>query len=330
MAAMHGTAKRDLMSGGDETNYFFGEEGNDILSGGGGYDELRGGAGNDTIDTGGGNDKAWGGAGNDVIRGSQDGSDFLYGEDGNDVLDGAGSSWTLLSGGNGNDRLLSGGDSDRLYGDDGNDVLVWQEYGQAGHRSSQFFGGEGSDTLHIDSHAWIAGDGGKRLDPVATIVMDKHGTGGKLYYQDSLDSRDFSLGREQAHFDGIESVYAGTRQNAAVSFVGGDADMTVVGSGKDDAFRSGAGNEKFTGGGGEDAFIFDLGRGDLGSDVITGFERGGDFFVVANAVGVSFTQEESDGHTLIQGTDAQGHVVLSLDVDTVGLPSFSASPDIWL
>jgi Ca2+-binding RTX toxin-like protein len=330
MAAHHGTDTHDSLYGTDDSNYFYGEDGDDEIFGKGGYDEIRGGGGNDIIDTGGGNDKAWGGAGNDVLKGGGGGSDFFYGEDGNDVLDGAGQDWTWLSGGNGNDRLLSGGGSDRLYGDAGNDVLVWQSYGQAGHRSSQIYGGTGSDTLHIDSHAWIAGAGGAKSDPVAAIVMDERGTGGKLYFQDALNSQDFSLGREQAIICEIETIYAGTRQNAAISYVGGFADMAVLGGAKDDAFRSGPGSETFKGGGGQDGFIFDLGKRSLGTDTIVGFDKGEDFFVVQNSEGFSFRQVEKAGHTLITATDKQGHAVLSLDVDAVGLPLFSQSTEIWI
>ncbi|MGF0337137.1 calcium-binding protein, partial [Ectopseudomonas toyotomiensis] len=86
------SSTNSTLTGGDHTDFLFGEAGNDFLTGNGGSDFLDGGAGDDRL---------YGNDGNDVIFGGA-GADRLYGGNGNDVLDG----------GTGNDTLSGDAGSD--------------------------------------------------------------------------------------------------------------------------------------------------------------------------------------------------------------------------
>ena len=83
----------------------YGGDGNDSLSGSNGHDDLYGDAGNDTLNGGNNNDKLYGGAGDDVLNGGSH-NDYLDGGAGNDQLnDGYGSDQIVFGYGSGHDSL---------------------------------------------------------------------------------------------------------------------------------------------------------------------------------------------------------------------------------
>lgn len=112
--AIQSDAGRDVLSGGNKDDYFFGMGGKDVLSGRGGDDYLDGGRGRDRL---------FGGEGDDYLVGGRAG-DRLYGGNGAD----------LLNGGGGKDRLFGGAGDDVLHGGKGRDVF-------------EFSGDFGADTV---------------------------------------------------------------------------------------------------------------------------------------------------------------------------------------
>jgi Ca2+-binding RTX toxin-like protein len=337
VAWKYGTAGADRFYGSkaangidDAPDWYDGLGGNDIILAGGGWiDEIRGGSGNDYIDLQAGNGKAWGGTGDDKLFANGGDSVTLYGDAGNDIVDGRGAYWETLYGGDGNDRIYTGGGTGYAYADAGNDVVVWAATG--GYDESILKGGAGTDTLHLENHARVYSQPGNfdspKVDPVAWFVMNKTAVGGMMHYTQSLDAPPTN-DNEQGRFDGFETIYNGAASTATISYIGGFSNMTVTGGTKNDRFESGKGNEVFNGVGGRDAFVFDFSKGNLGVDDINGFTKGVDSIVSLNDDRLTFKQVVSNGHTMVTATDASGHQVLSLDIDTTGLPAFSTM-DHW-
>ncbi|MBJ2150953.1 calcium-binding protein [Paracoccus sp. IB05] len=134
-----GTARDDLLDGGDNADLIRGGEGNDQINARDGDDTIYGDDGNDIVTAGAGNDLVFGGAGNDELHGDA-GDDTLEGGAGDDQLMGHEGD-DLLRGGAGNDTLLGGEGDDSLYGEEGDDWL-W-----GGEGDDQMVGGAGADTL---------------------------------------------------------------------------------------------------------------------------------------------------------------------------------------
>lgn len=111
-----GTAKDDVIHGGDSNDDISGGAGNDILIGGAGNDILRGGAGMDVLYGGAGNDVLNGGAGDDILIGGE-GSDRYELSDGNDRIIDTGS-------GSDTDVLHLGYHYDMKVFDDGTDLVI--------------------------------------------------------------------------------------------------------------------------------------------------------------------------------------------------------------
>ncbi len=137
--AISSTAYNDLLTGTNETNYFWAGSGDDQLFGMGGFDNLDGAAGNDQIFGGAGDDYLYGGEGSDTIH-ADGGNDTAYGGNGDDYFIATGGILTAY-GDLGNDLLYGGISADRLDGGGGNDVL-WGSYG-----NDALYGGAGSDVL---------------------------------------------------------------------------------------------------------------------------------------------------------------------------------------
>jgi Ca2+-binding RTX toxin-like protein len=149
---LSGGAGADRLTGGAGGDTLEGDEagqlamGRDTLTGGAGNDLLRGGSGNDALDGGSGADTAEGGAGSDKVLGGS-GADLLSGGTLAEEADGG---LDIVSGGDGADTV-SGGWMDRLSGGAGDD-LVRLGLGTGGMPTAPFAdGGEGVDTLHLDS-----------------------------------------------------------------------------------------------------------------------------------------------------------------------------------
>lgn len=208
-----------------------GHDGADIIFGGAGADVLDGGAGDDIIYGGKGNDVVSGGAGNDRLFGEAD-DDVLTGGDGNDHLDG----------GEGSDVLFGGAGADRLAGGDGDDVL----HGDAGN--DHLDGGDGNDTLHdgegFDSVAGGAGD--DRIKAAADGLADRFDGGGG---HDTLDYCGDTLGI-------VFDIAAGVAMGAGIGEDCFEQIEAFSGGAGDDVFLAASDHGQFTGGGGENRFVF--------------------------------------------------------------------------
>ena len=84
MAIFPGTSASELINGGAENDFMFGDAGNDTMNGNDGADIVLGDSGNDNINGGAGNDTLYGGEGNDTLSGIR-GVDSLFGGTGDDV-----------------------------------------------------------------------------------------------------------------------------------------------------------------------------------------------------------------------------------------------------
>jgi Ca2+-binding RTX toxin-like protein len=179
----------------------------------------------------------FGGSGDDVLIGGS-GADRLFGGDGNDTLLGNGGD-DVLDGGSGNDALTGGAGSDQSFGGAGDDQLIWNP-------------GDGSDINEGDdgSDAVVVNGGGAGEQFTATAV-------GTRVRFDRVNPVPFSLD-------------IGTSERLVVNANGGDDSFSASG---DLAslialdVNGGPGNDRISGGNGNDTFVWNPGDG---SDTIDG------------------------------------------------------------
>jgi Ca2+-binding RTX toxin-like protein len=244
--AYHG---KDLLEGGDGSDSLLGDGNDDTLFGGAGDDALVGDRitldaqfhGNDLLDGGDGNDSLWGQGGNDTLIGGT-GQDSLVGDDID--LEGQFHGNDLIDGGDGNDSLWGQGGNDTLLGGAGNDSLCGDESSLNGqfHGSDFLDGGDGNDSL------W--GQGGSD-----TLV----GGGGDDYLV--------------ADDPGLDNQFQG---NDVVD--GGSGNDTLFGLGGNDTLIGGEGFDGFSGGTGDDTYVFQPGDGvrTVNGQIETIYDDGGD------------------------------------------------------
>jgi Ca2+-binding RTX toxin-like protein len=276
----------DVLNGGNMRDALYGEDGNDKLVAGAGDDYMDGGIGNDTLNggvgddyiiTGDGKDQVIGGAGDDdILMTMGTGKKTIDGGTGADKLelrnvDGdfiardPSQINTLADGstikniesydvyGTDNDNVITtlGGD-DELVGYDGNDTLragAGNDTLHAGDGNDKLFGEAGNDTMFAEG-AKDTLDGGA-------------GTDSAWIYVDSLDN-DFT-------FKVVNSK--GTLSNGTTAsnteifniFTGDGNDTLDAGNAKQVWFKANDGNDKLTGGVGDD--YLDSG---LGNDTVSG------------------------------------------------------------
>jgi Ca2+-binding RTX toxin-like protein len=179
----------------------------------------------------------FGGSGDDVLIGGS-GADRLFGGDGNDTLLGSGGD-DVLDGGSGNDALTGGAGSDQSFGGAGDDQLIWNP----GDGSDINEGGDGSDAVVVNG-------GGAGEQFTATAV-------GTRVRFDRVNPLPFSLD-------------IGTTERLVVNANGGDDSFSASG---DLAslialeVNGGPGNDRISGGNGNDTFVWNPGDG---SDTIEG------------------------------------------------------------
>lgn len=322
MAIKRGTAASDTIKGTSTADTIYGLGGNDSLFGLGGADTIYGHDGADRI---------WGGAdadslvshgGNDQLFGEA-GDDSLYGGDGNDTLSG-GSGNDVLRGERGDDVLNGGGGKDSLSGGSGNDQLLFEASGLVTGTSKTFHGDGGMDTLRVVADgATISGASG--VIPATVVVEMSHtASGGTVSFADRIDGSS-SVFVDGGSFSGVERFEVS--ENTSLLYAGSGAvahDVTVTGGAKDDAFFSGLGDEIFSGGDGQDEYVFFGAYGD--TDRLVGFDADADLIVTTlwsdgNGDPVANRSiAESAGHTIVTTTDFSGDVVHTLDIDAIGLP----------
>lgn len=336
---LDGTARADVIAGGNGANVMRGFGGDDQLMGRGGHDLLLGQAGNDTLD---------GGTGNDTLVGGQ-GDDLLIGGAGTDTADYSGQIFVTVDlsrtgpqeTGQGRDTLRQ---IDNLIGGAAGDRLT----GNAG--ANHLWGGAGNDTL-------TGGGGHDRLDGGTGADLMRGGTGNDIYIVDHAQDRviegagagvdtvhasvSFRLGAHVEHLVLIGNAGIGGTGNALANRITGNAAAnvlnggagadTLAGGGGNDVLIGGAGRDLLSGGAGADRFVF-VQAGDsapgIMRDMITDFSRAQgdriDLRQIQDAALEFIGTAAFSGDSPELGYQRSGSdVILSADLDGDGRADFS-------
>lgn len=238
---VNGNALGNTITGNYKQNSLFGNDGNDRLFGGSGNDTLNGGNGNDWMDGGSGHDVLHGGAGIDTLVESSDADvninlfKGLSSSFSGDRMTGienviAGLGYDTLIGDAGINRLDGGAGDDRIQAGAGNDVLV---------------GGLGADTMLGDR-----GNDMYWIDTASDVVTEFAGEGADILRAGLT----IDLIRSANDYANIEAVLlTGT---AALGVYGADITDDLVGNAGANTVAGRLGNDKLTGAGGADTFVF--------------------------------------------------------------------------
>lgn len=252
---MQGGGGNDTLSGGTGDDLLAGGDGDDSIDGDADDDTLHGDAGNDALDGGDGDDSMFGGDGEDVILASAgadyaeggEGRDIIQGNQGSDSLHGGGGS-DMLSGGEGDDTLAGDEHDDTLYGDAGNDTL------DGGDGDDSIFAGEGADIV-------AGGDGSDYLEgEEGDDVIDAGAGADVVLAGDGDDIVDAGAGSD--------TVSAGNGNDLIIVTLDADGDVYDGGDGSDalDMSRASSGVSV-------DLVNGTVSSGEMGTDIITGFEK---------------------------------------------------------
>ena len=258
-----------LLIGTQDSDWFYGGEGDDVLLGRGGDDHLFGGRhsdwligddGNDHLDGGAGRDYLRGGTGDDTLIGG-DGRDHLMGEAGQDLMfGGSGTDW--LIGGDGSDRIYGGAQGDVIYGGAGEDMLdggKGRDYLNAGAGDDILIAGLGDDQLHggagLDTASYAGAGSAVDADLAAGTAVGADG-------RDRLSEIENLIG------SGHDDRLAG--DDGANSLEGGAGDDSLAGGAGDDWLAGGDGDDILAGGAGDDTYR--VAAEDSGFDVLTDSE----------------------------------------------------------
>ena len=300
----YGGAGDDFLLGGGGNDMIDGDEGDDALVGNDGNDQLFGGEGADRLRGHNDHDVLFGGTGDDSLTGEA-GNDILYGEEGADNLKGnAGED--ILFGGLGDDVMDGGSQNDTLIGEEGEDRLV------GGSGDDRMFGGIGDDTLY-------AGDGQDTLDGGAGTDVIRGGggddvivgsTGDDLILGDAgLDIVDYrngvsgltvTLNNGSTQF--IDGAGLGTHRITDIEgFYAPDFDSVLIGDGKANVFRGGAGDDIIQGGG--------------NNDVLQSFSDAGDTNTVSGGPGADRFEVTATHQTVIITDFTPGSDTVAIDAD---------------
>jgi Ca2+-binding RTX toxin-like protein len=240
---------------------FYGGDGNDsinaavlnfdlILSGNGGRDTFVGGSGSDNLSGGIGNDSLLGGAGNDQLSGNED-NDTLDGGIGNDQL----------YGGIGNDLLVGAIGDDYLYGGDGNDTLNGgdgNDYMDDAGTGNTFNGGLGND--YISAGAGNKVDGGGDFDRL-NLNYNGQSTAANITFNAVGSTGTDTIANIEAF------TFYGGSGNDSINAAALNFDLILSGSGGQDTFVGGGGNDNLSGNTGNDSLL-----GGAGNDSLSGNE----------------------------------------------------------
>lgn len=321
MANIHGKpGVDDDLSGGAESDSFWGYSGNDFMKGVGGDDTFRGGEGADTLWGGIGIDRAmyddsktgvwvdlgfnvayYGTAQGDTFSGIEnltgsyygdtlygdDGANHIQGNGGDDYLYGRGGDDTLegsgyLDGGADHDQLRGASQADDLYGGSGNDRLD----GRGG--ADWLVGGAGIDTVIYEASA----------QGVTVFLSDTEGNGyGGDAQGDKLYEIENVVGSLESDF-----ISGTDGRNLLDGSWGGD---TLKGYGGDDTLDGDFGDDVLIGGAGIDhldgGFDADSLYGGEGKDSLVG-GGGADRFYFNTALNAATNVDKIDDMKLGQDT----------------------------
>ncbi len=344
---VEGTKGDDVLEGGPGDDTFIAGPGDDTVLGGEGADDINGKTGFDIVDysfsnaavsvslENDGQPQSGGHAEGEILR-SVEG---VVGSNFGDRIIGDGAR-NLLDGGNGNDFLDGGRGADTLLGGNGNDTIVAHNDG-----AEVYDGGEGTDTLHVNSRVELRDDGINSIENLVieasagenalarlnssqmgfeTItfnsVNDRSAVVEVQFDTDDVDLSDITFNGFEAGRDRVEIVANG-RDNRIIGseaddFIraGGGNDTVSTGDGNDD-IRGGEGADDLNGGAGDDQIL-----GEDGDDYIQGGE-GADTLDGGNGRDtVSYTESDAgvavslhQGATAQRGGTAQGDVLRNIE-----------------
>ena len=297
----------DTLAGGADADILHGDAGDDVIDGGEGEDEIDAGSGNDVVQAGTGDDSVLGGEGDDtVIAAAGDGDDAYDGGEGSDTYDASGTTSAakfdlaadtatsaeigddvivgfenaiggsgndvfvgnnevnIFTGGDGNDTLAGGADADKLHGDAGDDVI------DGGEGEDEIDAGSGNDVVQAGTgdDSVLGGDGDDTVIAAAGDGDDAYAGG------EGSDTYDASGTTSAARFD----LAADTATSAEIGddvIVGFE---NAIGGSGNDVFVGNNEVNIFTGGTGDDLFVFGsasaAGLGIGARDQILDFEIG--------------------------------------------------------
>ncbi len=232
---------------------------------------VGGSADADTIWGGKGSDNIQGWSGNDWISGGENG-DHLQGEDGDDTLLGGNHS-DHLKGGNGNDWLEGGTDNDQLTGGAGEDIYVFNLgdgvdtlFGEWQHSDTDIiqFGPEITpDDIQlgrIPNGVWWQSNQqwGITVKETEGILIENQWN----QVNPAIEILRFANGQE-IRLDGIALDGWLTGSTDADYLISRPEANQVLGRGGNDQLETGSWNTIFTGGAGNDQFIFHKGYGQV-------------------------------------------------------------------
>lgn len=246
---IYGEDGDDTLSGGADGDRIFGDAGNDQLLGDGGNDLVDGGVGDDSVDGGGENDLLIGGAGRDIIFGRSgddvaiattgDGNDHYDGGEGTDTYDTSATHTAIIVN-------LETGVAVSL--DTGTDTIV---------RIENVVAGAGDDTIVGNGEDNVL-TGGAGLD-----AIDAGGGNDRVVATTSDGDDDYDGGDGQDIYD-----ISATDADALIDLLSGIAESgdigrdtlaqfeDLIGGSGNDTFIAGLETNVFTGGDGEDIFVF--------------------------------------------------------------------------
>ena len=299
----------DIVTGSQQLDQIFGENGDDEIFAADGNDFVAGGDGNDVLSGGSGDDMLMGEAGHDVLHG-EIGDDTLYGGDANDTLYG-GAGIDLLEGELGNDILVGGDGDDIIRGGDGDDVIRLDAISEG---FDTIDGGEGFDTILATQADTVIGIAA--LQNVERIsgngfanVSVAFGAGNDIINFNGIDLAGI------AHIDagaGNDNIEGGAGNDVINGQVGND--QLAGGSGAD-LLSGGEGNDILAGGDGDDVLNGDAGNdrlsGGLGNDILNGGD-GDDIFEISIV---------DTGFDIFHGGAGSDHIVATGDNSIIGVES---------
>jgi Ca2+-binding RTX toxin-like protein len=274
----------------------------DSISGNGGANMIWGGAGDDSIGGGNGDDIIYGGYDDDTITGGE-GLNTLYGNDGDDVIYDLGSGSSAW-GGTGDDTITGGAGFNSIHGEDGNDMLRGgaeygtNAYGGAGDDrfvtkfnmvarwdnvyDEYFDGGEGVDTLQVDSRARVDLEAGRSVEEegMGTAILYAPGTSGDPDERDRVV--DLIWVENVVGSNENDELFGNAANNA---FYGRGGDDVLDGRWGDDVLDGGSGNDMLTGADGADRYLFSTALDAATNvDTITYFDTAADTIWLSNAI----------------------------------------------
>jgi Ca2+-binding RTX toxin-like protein len=234
-----------------------------------------------------GSDDLFGTSADDVIEGLG-GRDFLYGLAGNDILDGGFGS-DVMAGGKGDDTYHVDEESIDGFGD-----VIWE------------WGGEGTDTVVLDSHEAQAG-GFRFVLPTAVenLVLagsEEHGNGNDLDNVIIGNAADNIILGE----GGNDTLDGGFGKDFMLGMNGND---NLSGGGDDDYLDGEAGQDTLTGGSGGDRFVwlstYHTTLAGQTADIVTDFNRADGDLLEFNVIDADVTNSAqiNDAFTFVGVVD---------------------------